>query len=234
MQRDFSLFIQIKLNFGVTSWCFFLFFFWFSMCMVTFLRNHPNFQNLFVWTNTNMIFVLYLTLNSQKSLWTCAIMHSWKKRETHPKILGVVVSCLTIMLNVLFGWKKQQKWRYVMKTEKHMILFNKKGSFDKESLMKLWAKLPTQIGTGWNKNQEVLKAWSNWGRFFFFFFFCRTRIGSIMHRWCNSPSVSHPTKAFAEIHDCVEALDYVCPQFLRAESLLGFEQRWYVVWKELP
>jgi hypothetical protein len=27
MQSDFSLFIQIKLNFGVTSWCFFLFFF---------------------------------------------------------------------------------------------------------------------------------------------------------------------------------------------------------------
>jgi len=27
MQNDFSLFIQIKLNFGVTSWCFFGFFF---------------------------------------------------------------------------------------------------------------------------------------------------------------------------------------------------------------
>jgi hypothetical protein len=46
MQNDFSLFIQIKLNFGVTSWCFFLFlfFFWFFRCMVTFLRNHLNFQ----------------------------------------------------------------------------------------------------------------------------------------------------------------------------------------------
>jgi hypothetical protein len=46
MQNDFSLFIQIKLNFGVTSWCFFGFFlllFWFSRCMVTFLRNHLNF-----------------------------------------------------------------------------------------------------------------------------------------------------------------------------------------------
>jgi hypothetical protein len=53
MQSDFSLFIQIKLNFGVTSWCFVFVFFssffsGFSMCMVTFLRNHPNFQNLFV------------------------------------------------------------------------------------------------------------------------------------------------------------------------------------------
>ena len=81
-------------------------------------------------------------------------------------------------------------------------LINKKDSFDKESLMKLWAKLPTKIGTGWNKNQEVLQAWSNWGSFFFF---CRTRIGSIMHRWCNSPSVSLPTKTFAETLDCVEA-----------------------------
>jgi hypothetical protein len=53
MQNDFSLFIQIKLNFGVTSWCFlcfffFLFLFRFSRSMVTFLRNHLNFQNSFV------------------------------------------------------------------------------------------------------------------------------------------------------------------------------------------
>jgi len=62
-----------------------------------------------------MIYVLYLTLNSQKSLWTCAIMHSWRKRETHPKILGVVASCLTVMLNVLCSWKNNKNegmsWR---------------------------------------------------------------------------------------------------------------------------
>jgi len=34
-----------------------------------------------------------------------------------------------------------------------------------------------------------------------------------------------PTKAFAKMLGCVEALDHVCPQFLRAELLLGFEQR---------
>jgi hypothetical protein len=39
------------------------------------------------------------------------------------------------------------------------------------------------------------------------------------------PFSSLPTKAFAEILDCVEALDHICPQFLQAESLLGFEQR---------
>jgi hypothetical protein len=52
-------------------------------------------------------------------------------------------------------------------------------------------------------------------------FFCRTRTGSILQPWCNSPSVSLPTKAFADMLDCVEALDHVCPQFLWAESLLG-------------
>jgi hypothetical protein len=67
MQRDFSLFIQIKLNFWVTLWFFMffwfffqkhfffffskkflLFFFRFSRCMFTFLKNHLNFQNSFV------------------------------------------------------------------------------------------------------------------------------------------------------------------------------------------
>jgi hypothetical protein len=56
-------------------------------------------------------------------------------------------------------------------------------------------------------------------------FYGRTRTGSILQLWHNSPSVGLPTKAFAEMLDCVEALDHVCPLFLRAESLLGFEQR---------
>jgi len=77
MQSDFSLFIQIKLNFLVTLWCFFvflvfffdqIFFFRFSRCMVTFLRNHLNFQNLFVWTNTNMISVFVLNFEFPKIL----------------------------------------------------------------------------------------------------------------------------------------------------------------------
>jgi len=57
---------------------------------------------------------------------------------------------------------------------------------------------------------KVLQAWSNKGGYFF----GRTRTCSILQWWCNSPS------------DCVEALDHVCPQFLRVELLLGFEQRW--------
>jgi hypothetical protein len=32
-----------------------------------------------------------------------------------------------------------------MNTGKHMILFIKKGSFDRESLVALWAKLPTRL-----------------------------------------------------------------------------------------
>jgi len=46
-----------------------------------------------------------------------------------------------------------------------------------------------------------------------------------MQLWCNSPSVSFPIKAFMEMFYCVGALDRVCPQFLQAESMLGFEQR---------
>ena len=45
IQCDFSLFIQIKLSFWSR---FMVFFFGFSMCMVTFLMNHLNFQNSFV------------------------------------------------------------------------------------------------------------------------------------------------------------------------------------------
>jgi hypothetical protein len=190
--------------------------------MVTFLRNHPNFQNLFVWTNTNMISALYLTLNSQKSLWICAIMHSWKKRETHPKILGAVVSCLTVMLNVLFAWNNNKNERHVMNTEKHMILSIRKAHLTRKVL---WSCEPNYQ----QKLEQVetkIKKFCRHDQIKVVFFFFRTRIDSTMHRWCNSPSVSFPTKAFMEMLYCVGALDRVCPQFLQAESLLGFEQRW--------
>jgi len=107
-------------------------------------------------------------------------------------------------------------------------LINKKNSFDSESLIKFWAILPTKTGTGWSN----IKKFCRHDRIEVVFF--RTRIGSIMQRWCNSSSVGLPTKAFAEMLNCVEALDHVCPQFLWDESLLGFEQRWYVGWKALP
>ena len=160
-------------------------------------------------------------MNSQKSLWTCAIMHSWKKRETHPKILGVMVSCLMVLLNVLFAWninknegmswRPENTWSYLIR-KAHLtgkVLWNCEPNYQQKL-----EQVETKIKKFCRHDQTEV------------FFFCRTRIGSIMHWWCNSPSVSLPTKAFAEIHDCVEALDHVCPQFLRAESLLGFEQRW--------
>jgi len=45
MQNPFSLFIQMKLDFGVTSWCscFLFFFVRYFRYMVTFLKNHLNF-----------------------------------------------------------------------------------------------------------------------------------------------------------------------------------------------
>jgi hypothetical protein len=165
MQRDFSLFIQIKFSF----WSHFIvfFFFFFLRCMVTFPMNHLNFQNSVVSDKYQHDFYfctkLWIPKNPCEHVWSCIVL---EEKGNTPKDSW----CYAFMLN---GYAqcvicmKQQKWRYVMKTGKHMILFNKKGSFDKESLMKLWAKLPTKIGTGWNKNQEVLQAWSNWGGFFF-------------------------------------------------------------------
>jgi len=138
--------------------------------MVTFPRNHLNFQNSFVSDKYQHDFYfctkLWIPKNPCEHVWSCIVL---EEKGNTPKDSW----CYAFMLN---GYAqcvicmKQQKWRCVMKTGKHMILFNKKGSFDRENLMKLWAKLPTKIGTGWNKNQEVLQAWSNWGGFFFFFF----------------------------------------------------------------
>jgi len=170
-----------------------------------------------------MIYVLYLTLNSQKSLWTCAIMHSWKKRETHPKILGVVVSCLTVMLNVLFAWKNNKNKGMSWRPENTWSYLTRKAHLTRKVLWNCEPNYQHKLEQVETKIKKFCR--HDQTEVGFFFFFCRTRIGSIIHRWCNSPSVSLPTKAFAEIHDCVEALDYVCPQFLRAESL-GFEQRW--------
>ena len=105
------------------------------------------------------------------------------------------------------------------KKKKTHDFINRKGSFDRESLVVFWAKLPTKTGIGW-KNQEVFCRHDQ--AEVLFFFWGRTRTGSILQWWCNSPS------------DCVEALDYVGPLFLWVELLLGFEQRCQVNWKEFP
>jgi len=136
-----------------------------------------------------------------------------------------MVSCLKVMLNVLFAWNSN-KMKACHEHRKTLDLINKKALLTKKVLLHYEPTNKTE--TSWNKNQEALQAWSNRARNFF----GRTRTGSILQLWCNSPSVSLSTKAFVEMLDCVEALDHVCPQFLRAETLLEFEQRWYVDWKE--
>ena len=59
MQNGFSLFIQLKLNFEVISWCL-SYSSGFSKCMTTFLGDHLNLQNSSIRTNTNLILVFVL------------------------------------------------------------------------------------------------------------------------------------------------------------------------------
>jgi hypothetical protein len=55
MQNGFSLFMQLKLSFEVDSWCL-----CFSNFLGVWLGYCLNFQNLFVRTNTNLIFIFLL------------------------------------------------------------------------------------------------------------------------------------------------------------------------------
>jgi hypothetical protein len=152
----------------VFFFCFFVFFFWVFYVYGYLSKESPEFSELVCLNKHQYDFCfctkLWIPKNPCEHVRSCIVL---EEKGNKPKDSW----CYAFMLN---GYAqcvicmKQQKWRYVMKTGKHMILFNKKGSFDRESLMKLWAKLPTKIGTGWNKNQEVLQAWSNWGGFFFF------------------------------------------------------------------
>jgi len=139
MQRDFSLFIQIKLNFGVTSWCFvcfFFFFFGFSRCMVTFLTNHLNFQNSFVLDKHQHDFCfctkLWIPKNSCEHVRSCIV---FEEKGNTPKDF----------------------WRngFMFKGHAHYII-NHKSSFDNESLVEFWAKLPPKTGTGWNKKSSFV------------------------------------------------------------------------------
>ena len=132
MQNDFLLVIQMKLSFRVISWCLCFFFFKLSG---TFLWDHLNFQNLFVWINTNMIFVSYQKLwIPKKSLWTCEIMHNFGRKGKHTSdywhngfMSKGYAQCVICM-------KQKQKWRHVINTGKHMILVIRKAHLTKEVL----------------------------------------------------------------------------------------------------
>jgi hypothetical protein len=77
-----------------------VFFFLFSRCMVTFLWNSLNFENLFVRTNTNMISVSYQNFEFSKKLYehvrSCIVLEG-KKGNT------LVVSWVKVVLSVLFA-----------------------------------------------------------------------------------------------------------------------------------
>jgi len=159
MQSDFSLFMQPKLSF----WSHFivLFFFWFSRCMVASLRNHLNFQNSFVSDKHQNDFCfcskLWFSKNPCENMGSCLLfwekgktpMNSWRNGFVSTKVCSV-------------GYLHEHK-----KKKTHDFI-NRKGSFDGESLVAFWAKLPTKTGIGW-KIKKFLQAWSSRGHDFFFF-----------------------------------------------------------------
>jgi len=97
-----------------------------------------------------------------------------------------------------------------MNTGKYMTLLTSKAQWTGKVL---WNFEPS-YRQNWNRLKKS-RSFCRHDRaeVFIIIFLGRTRTGSILQRWCNSPS------------DCVEAFDHVCLQFLRVESLLGFEQR---------
>ena len=130
--------------FGVTSLCCF---FWFSRCMVTSLRNHLNFQNSFVSDKHQNDFCfcskLWFSKNPCENMGSCLLfwekgktpMNSWRNGFVSIKVCSVCY---------LHEHKKKKTHDFI----------NRKGSFDRESLVAFWAKLPTKTGIGW-KNQEI-------------------------------------------------------------------------------
>jgi hypothetical protein len=65
-----------------------------------------------------------------------------------------MVSCLKVILNVLFAWNNN-KIKACYKHRKTHDLINKKGSFDRENLMVLGA-----YQQDWNKfKQKIKKVW---------------------------------------------------------------------------
>jgi hypothetical protein len=146
MQSDFSLFMQIKLRFW-SHFIVFLFFFGFSWCMVTSLRNHLNFQNSFVSDKHQHDFCfcskLWFSKNPCENMGSCLLfwekgktpMNSWRNGFVSTKVCSVC-------------------YLHEHKKEKTHDFINRKGSLDKENLVEFWAKLPTKTGIGW-KNQEI-------------------------------------------------------------------------------
>jgi hypothetical protein len=66
-----------------------------------------------------------------------------------------MVSCLKVMLKVLFAWNNNKKGRHVMNTRKHMILLKRKANLTEKLLWHY--ELTNKTETGWNK--KIKKLW---------------------------------------------------------------------------
>ena len=96
------------------------------------------FRMYLFWINTNTISFLVLTLEvPKKSLKIYENMFSFWKKKENIKGFCVVVLWAKVVLKMLFRCNNKKKKECDMNTRKHMILFNKEGYFDRESLMAL-------------------------------------------------------------------------------------------------
>jgi hypothetical protein len=91
--------------------CLFVFFSRFSRCMVTFLRNHLNFQNSFVSDKHQYYFCfctkLWIPKNPYEHVRLCIVLE--EKGNTHRRILGTMVLWVKSVLGVLFTWNNNRK-----------------------------------------------------------------------------------------------------------------------------
>jgi len=124
--------------FGVTSWCFF--FFRFSRCMVTFLRNLLNFQNTFVLDKHQYDFCFctksWIPKNPCEHGWSCIVL---EEKGNTPKdswrngfIIKGYAQCVICM-------KQQQKMKTCHEHGKNNILLIRKTHLTEKSLATLWA-----------------------------------------------------------------------------------------------
>jgi len=168
--------------------------------MVTFLRNHLNFQNSFVSNKHqyDFCFCTKLWIPKNPCVRSCIVL---EERGNIPKYSWCNGFMLKGYVQCVICMKQQQKWRHVMNTEKHMILLTRKAHLTRKVLWNCEPNYQQKL----EQVETKIKKFCRHDQTEVVFFFGRTRIGFIMHRWCNSPSVSLPTKKFAETLDCVEA-----------------------------
>jgi hypothetical protein len=101
------------------------FFFWFSRCMITFLRNHLNFQYSLV-LNKHQNDFCFCT-----KLWI--LENSLEDKENTLKDSWCSGFVSKYCAQSVIYMKQQQKWKHVMNTGKHLILLTRRLFWQRKS-----------------------------------------------------------------------------------------------------